>query len=210
MIKPNTARFTAIAALLAGTCWLAIILLPPVISIIQGETQFTLGTWLMGLLIAMISIPGGYAIYGGSSLLRKKSPQTIKVAVGSSTTLFGIIIAALLPDRLQEIVYAPAILIIALPLYIYWAKAIMKHEGLSQTRPGELIGPGTLALISFVIYLTLSGAIEHFYPRESRGEEHELLSVAALTFGPILIAVLFYKVSNFVLTKRIAKDLTPP
>lgn len=202
MIQPPSARLSAVVALLAGVLWLTLTLFFPLKNAVEKGITISLGLIFFTLVIAMMTIPGIFAIYGGYSLLRKKTKRTIKTAVGATSILLATIGAGLLPGPLHSIAYLPTLLAISLPLYILWSKAIIKREELEPPRPGEFIGSGIIAAIAFVIYSTLSESIDLLYPQGNSPKKAGHLGEAAFVFGPILAAVLFYKVAIFFWIQR--------
>lgn len=198
------ANLLALVALTGGSFWLVNVLWPPLVVAWSNGFEW-LDSLFFLVVILMMALPGGLAIVFGVRLFRAKCARNIKNVVGIITVglvlvlAFGVIDGLLPAMPVEEGAGLMALLLASIMgafLYAWLATWTLRASGYPVDRVRETLGRLPFVLIAIQIVLVGWDLLQNYAPKKD-GSTHVMETGWGLAslIGPIIVAVLFYKIS---------------
>jgi hypothetical protein len=204
MMKFRLSTALGILAFVLGCCWAFSFLIQENFRILTKNT----GIWdlvIPLLLFSLLSIPGIIGAYYGFRLIRDKNKKNIKMTVGLLLLFCAFVVLAVAVDVFDNLIeikfmsFALIATIISIPFYVALCKILMKREGLTPIK-GEFIGKGLITLIAWLVYFCCSELLRLF--DLANLEKQSFLLSLVVVLGPIIVAMLFYKLAMQLISKN--------
>lgn len=211
MSRSRVSTTIGIASLLAGAAWCYLTLyLFLAMSLDNDASGIAIFFSLMfSFTFVLMAIPGVIIILNGFRLTQEVNKQNIKQCVKylSFFTLFFFSswILAFFSEEQQEAYSGVSLcvaILLSIPTYIYFSKALIKYEGLVPVK-GEFIGKRLFLVLAWLLGLYLMSA-----NAESTANEmgHNQITDAywelAKFFGAILVPIAFYKIATKIFVRE--------
>ena len=206
MKKISLNSIIGIFSAVIGFCWIIPSLIGPLFHLFTEQNELTDSMIALPITV-LFAVPGIFTLYFGIRLIKAKTKQNIKGAVGGCAIMLALLLCGSIFEALGEFIKTVSVIplfiftLFVIPLYIYVSKFLMIKENLTPVK-GEFIGKGIVLIISWQIWLAANQLVNYFAPvkKGTNIKEEPWMGVGVL--GSIFIAVLFYKSVMFILNKR--------
>lgn len=195
--KLNLCTIFGLCAMLVGCFWFSLWIIPLFRKEDLAELLFS------SIFLLSLASPGGFAAYFGFRLIKEKNKQNIKASVGTLAIFSAIFLDVWIEWRLlSNHAGTPFSLLImtiaAILIYIPVSRFLMIREGLTPKPKGEFVGKGIIQIIAWQIWLAGIQIARVYEPKDLVAmpwNSNDNISLILIFFAPIVVALVFYKVS---------------